>query len=148
MSDKCKLITAYNEHIMTTYDLLFDDNPNTYPDSLKPYFTDDVVLSEPDSLPWGGLWHGREGFAGEAKAHSAAFTGKYRFELVTESFLAAGESTVYHNFEFNIVKLDDPGRVYNWLGVERYDFTGDKCSYLDVYYKDPTGMMKFLGVAP
>ncbi|MGE4430994.1 MAG: hypothetical protein AB7E05_09685 [Sphingobium sp.] len=150
MTDKCALVAAYNDYMLSprAFELLFGDDPSALADSLTPYFHDDVVLNEPPSLPWGGLWHGREGFAGEGKAFVAAFRGDYEFKLVDETFLQAGDATVYHNFEFNIVRRDDPAIVYNWHGVERYAFTGDKVAYLDVLYKDTAGLMRFLGLIP
>jgi hypothetical protein len=30
-------------------------------------------------------------------------------------------------------------------GVERYDMADGKCIFLDVFYKDTAGLMKFLG---
>ena len=119
-----------------------------YADTLIPYFTEDVVLSEPDTLPWGGLWHGREGFRAEAEAFGGVFKADYGFEGVGDSYVQAGDDIVYHDFRLKIARRANPADTFLFRGVERYDFTGDKCSYHDVFYKDTAGLMQFIGVQP
>lgn len=152
MTRKTDLVSTYNDGLLKlaaarvaaggTRDISW------YADTLIPYFTEDVVLSEPDSLPWGGLWHGREGFQAEAETFGGVFKGDYVFKGIGDVYVQAGEDTVYHDFRIRIARRADPGDSFIFRGTERYDFTGDKCSYLDVFYKDTAGLMQFIGVQP
>ena len=152
MTVKTELVATYNDGLLKlaaarvaaggTRDISY------YADTLIPYFTEDVVLSEPDSLPWGGLWPGREGFRADAEAFGSVFKADYIFAGVSDDYVQAGENTVFHDFRLKITRRSDPSASFLFRGTERYDFTGDKCSYLDVFYKDTAGLMQFIGVQP
>lgn len=152
VTDKSELVAAYNDGLLKlaaariaaggTRDLSY------YADTLIPYFTEDVILSEPATLPWGGLWHGRAGLQAEVEAFGSVFKADYVFEGVSDAYVQADENTVFHDFRVKITRRVDPSTSFLFRGVERYDFTGDKCSYLDVFYKDTAGLMQFIGVSP
>ncbi|MGK5643066.1 nuclear transport factor 2 family protein [Streptomyces sp. URMC 126] len=60
-------------------------------DLLAPYFADDVVLHQADSLPYGGTWHRHEGMARFFLAMSLAWE---RFDIHDQRFLGVDGDTV------------------------------------------------------
>lgn len=60
-------------------------------DILAPYFAPDVVLSQADSLPYGGTWCGHPGMEEFFLEMSRTWES---FEMLEQRFLATGETTV------------------------------------------------------
>ncbi|MBZ4322129.1 nuclear transport factor 2 family protein [Streptomyces huiliensis] len=64
-------------------------------DLLAPYFADDVVLHQADSLPYGGTWHRHDGMARFFLAMSLAWE---RFDILDQRFLGVdGDTVVVHS---------------------------------------------------
>jgi hypothetical protein len=149
LSAQTDLVAAYNTQLIENAVgfITGERDIEQYPTTLIPYLTDDVLLHEAESLPWGGNWPGREGFLGEMKAILAVFGQEFALEEVEDLYEQVNEELVFHTFTINIIRIADPADVFVWRGVERYEFTDDKISFLDVFYKDTAGMMAFLGVS-
>jgi hypothetical protein len=146
MTSKAMLVQDYNEHMLTwASDFIGGgEKVKAYPDSLIPFFTDNVELYEAETLPWGGTWKGREGFLGEALAFIAVFGPDYSITVQSDRFWEATD-TVFHEFVIDLTH-SETGRTYRWSGMERYLFDGDRCSELDVFYKDTAGLLDFLKI--
>lgn len=148
MTSKAMLVQEYNEHLLASVSDFIEggEKVKAYPGSLVPFFTDDVELYEAATLPWGGTWKGRDGFLGEALAFIAEFGSDYSFTVQSDRFWEATD-TVFHEFVIDLTH-NETGKMYRWSGLERYLFDGDRCSELDVFYKDTAGLLDFLEIPP
>ncbi|MGE2714102.1 nuclear transport factor 2 family protein [Mycolicibacterium litorale] len=61
--------------------------------TLAPYFADDVVLYQADTLPYGGTWRGHDGLERFFLAMSATWSA---FDMVGQRFLSTAETAVVH----------------------------------------------------
>lgn len=66
--------------------------------------------------------------------------------FLADEFDQINESLVFHTFTIAVISLEDESVRYEWRGVERYEFADDgRISLIDVFYKDTTGLMAFIG---
>jgi ketosteroid isomerase-like protein len=61
--------------------------------ALAPFFADDVVVHQADSLPYGGTWRGHHGLERFFLAMSRTWSA---FDMVEQEFLSTADTAVVH----------------------------------------------------
>jgi uncharacterized protein len=114
-------------------------------DGLLACYSDDIKIKEADVLPYGGVWHGREGVA----AHAAGFMRAWgdlqgpEEARLDAQFFADGAGTVCAVFRHRAV---DPvsGARFDGPEVGVYQVRGERVARSQMFHADSAAVVDFL----
>lgn len=114
-------------------------HPDSSIDELREIITEDCVVVEPDSLPYGGKYHGPEGMRDVVRAVFDAW----------QDFTSDIEQIVSDNVETMVLYTVISGRTakgtFSFPHMERYKVRDGKIAGLTLFYFDTGALAKLAG---
>ncbi|WP_460719421.1 nuclear transport factor 2 family protein [Nocardia heshunensis] len=108
-------------------------------EEMARYLAPDVVMHQAESLPYGGLWHGRCGFRGFLEAMAAAWDGLWFDE---QQFLTDGDRVVV--FSRGRLRARASGRMVETSLLQWISFEDGLITEFRPYYQDTSVVLAAL----
>jgi len=103
-------------------------------DLLRTFIAEDFVMVEPDALPYGGQWHGPEGFVDLVQT----LRNSFGIDVVKAEINEAEGRLLVCEFTFGFTSLRSGERM-EMAVVDLFRFNEDgKIARADIYYDDAT----------
>lgn len=146
MTPEIKLIDDYNAWLNAFLESGEFENKEKFESGLRPYITDETVLNEPESLPWGVPMVGYAGWSTFIR-HStpifAHFAGRYA--MSTPVYYQNG-SVVLREFTVTISGSPAVPEPFVMKLIERYTVENERISQLDEFYSDTAAFLDYLAL--
>lgn len=148
-TENIDFINRYNDWLLDA----FTKDDATYRAGLLDWITEDTVLLEPKSIPWGGKMVGTDGWV-QLRANAAATgesTGAAMPEFKTLGQWDTGDGTVFHELEVTMQPSATNPNPEIFKIMEKYTIENNRITRIEEFYDDSASVLLHLGwklVAP
>jgi hypothetical protein len=143
MTREIKLVDDYNTWFLGG---AYQGDMEKLKTGLSKFITDDTVLHEPASLPWGGTIVGYEGWVHLCETMDPIFEKLSSLLELSTPLYYQHNSVVLHERTMTIKPTKGAAQPFVMGVVEKYTISGDRIKQIDEFYADTAGFLDRLSV--